>query len=164
MNESPTSRPKRKQTMTREWRETLALARAERRRRAIERGSYVTEEGRKKLSEVSSAPKEMTPARVNFYKSRRKPASDEALGLIVQICDLIDQQGRLYNEIGRRVGMSGDALRVWKSGERIPKLSSVIDVAWALGYVLKLEKFEQRPRDKSVWKPMPSTFNDGTIR
>lgn len=143
--------PQRKLTMTTKWRESLAKARAAREAKARERGSRYTPEGMERLRALGKRNAASWDASREWHRARKPEAQADADALLVQLFELIGQSRLLNTEIARKSGVSLNTLRAWRKGSVNPSVIAFRDVAWTLGYVLKLEKFERRPKDKSVW-------------
>lgn len=60
--------------------------------------------------------------------------------VVRQLFELMDQDGRSFEEIANRAGYYPNMLSLWRTGKTRPVISTMVDVAQAIGYRIRLEK------------------------
>lgn len=151
---------KRKLTMTPKWRESLVRARAAREAKAAERGSRYTADGMERMRELGRRNAASWEASRERRRAMDKTASDDADALVIQLFQLMNERRKTYAEVARKAGLNPRSLVDWKACKSTPTLTRFREVAWALGYVVKLEPFDQpKPRDVSTWQAPRDHFN-----
>ena len=139
----------------------LERARAARAAKVKERGSYLTPEGMAKQRELGRRNVAAWEGARAHRAGQEKPIGDDADTMVWQLFRLMHESGRTHRDICRAAGISEKQLREWRLGGSMPLLETFRRVAWACGYVLKLEKREERPRDRSIWPAPRATFIEG---
>lgn len=77
-------------------------------------------------------------------RTNRSPISNRVSEPIVrELLTLADQSDQTHRTICKRAGLAPDTLRHWKRGAYSPTLIPFINLAFALGYRLKLEKIDE---------------------